>query len=937
MIGSCLRVLSCAGAVLALLPAQIADGQAETADPARPAFADRIVASYDFEEPDNPFEVPADFFRAQSDPSRGIDRPGYPVFNRPIFDQTHARSGGQSVRLPIVRGSVSLRMRPGAVPIFADADYAVTVHARSEGLEHARFRLVVRLLDDQGEPIEGASWSSEPVMPGPAWQPVRVTTRGGVHAEAAFLQADAEVVQPVEYRAPQLGEHQVWPEDFSGSVWIDDLAVTQLPRILLRPATDSGVFVAPGSPALSLLVRDLTGERLVATLTTRDHTGRVVDRQSRPIRSSSEPTAWSPAVGRFGWYRTEAMLESGGSLVTRTSCDFIVAGGPASESDAEGGYGAPDRGRFTLAADSWDPSLLGVVEQVGARTRTHGLALGLWSESLEPGSLRGLNSALGEVYRSTAHAWARPTLTLPVVPAKLRGARPIERTQILPVLRLDHEEWAPFLESSLERLGEVVRRWRVGALGTAPASFDELSETLRLIRQEFSVLVPGPVIDLAWLPGLSFDLLGGSTDLGAVTVHFEAGDGSALVRDAVERWAVSERADRIGMTLAFASSEHGAFAHHGASRELVQRIIEAEAARMRTGGWPRIGYELVEPWSVSPRDGFLRPHPTLAAWRATIDRLQGRRVVADLGFIPGVRVYLLTPIDPESEAGGALVAWNESAPKGEAVVELNLGDDPVTLVDMWGNRSEAIEPLTAEVGQGRAIEFHRIEVGRDPVFVEGIDVNLALFTASVRLADPVLQAVPGPHERMLTLTNPWTVAIDGNAIILEPTERLSNGRRTGWDITPRVRRFSVGPGETVEIPLSIEFSAVEPSGTKPFVVDLALSAGPVLDRVRALSTLEIVLDGIELDARIVEDDSGTDAALEAVVTNTTGEAVDLTIHASARGYPRQSASIVQLPNGASVVRRFMYPAGVTRLRGETIFVGVEDPLRRGRLNRTVDY
>ena len=940
------RALACAAILLVGAPASglwasAISAQPEAGAPAeppsRPAFANREVAVYDFEEPDNPFEVPADFFRAQSDPVRGIDRPGYPVFNRPAFDTAHARSGERSVRLPIVRGSVCLRLRPGGLPVFADADYAVTVHARSEGIEHARFRLVLRLLDDAGEAIDGAEWLGEPVLPGDAWEPVTVSMAGGRYENASFLQIDAEVVQPVEFGTPSLGEHQVWSEDYSGAVWIDDMVVTQLPRIVLRPMARSGVVVEPEAPELSLLVRDLTGERLMVTMVTRDHTGRVVDRQSRPVRSSSVPTVWTPVLPRLGWYRVEAVLESAGVVVTNASCDLVYTTGPGARRDAEGAYDEPDLDRFAYAADGWDPAILSVLPELGAKTRTHGLTLGLWSESLQPEQLEAINEQLSALLRSIDHSWEQPAISLPELPTQLRQVRTADAYDIIPTLMLDLDIWAPYIEPSLERLGEIVRRWRFGALGTVPPQLTDLAASMRHIQDEFAVLVPAPRLGVAWLPSLSFGPLEGVPDLKQVSAYFEPGTGSGVVRDTVDRWVESARSDDAGLTLAFGSATPGRFAASGGAAELVRRIIEAEAAIRTAPSLPSVSYELVEPWAISDREGITMPHPSIAVWRATIDRLSGRRVAADLGFVPGTRVYLLTPHDPESDRGGALVAWNESATPENAVVEINLGDRPVTLVDIWGNRSATVDPMSEAIGQGREIQFHRIELGREPVFVEGIDVDLALFTSSVRLDEPVIQATPGPHTRSITLTNPWQVAIDGNAIILEPAERLLNGRATGWDITPRVRRFNAGPGETIEIPIEISFSAVEASGRKPFVVDLALTSGPMLERVRASSTLDIRLDGIELDARVVIADSGSDAAIELIVTNTTGDTVDLNVHSAARGYPRQSASIVGLQNGASVVRRFMYPGAVSRLTGESIFVGVEDPMRRGRLNRVVPF
>ncbi|MEM1072332.1 MAG: hypothetical protein AAGB48_12010 [Planctomycetota bacterium] len=910
----------------------------------RPDRASRVIAVYDFEEPRNPFEVPGQFFRAQSDPTQGIDRPGYPIFNRAEFDTDYARSGERSVRLPITRGSVSLRLRPGALPIFADADYRVDVSVRADRLEHARFRLVARLLDDRGRPIEGAQWVGEPALPSQDWQTVSLSIQGGRYAGAAFLQVDAEAVQPELYRTDSLEAHQVWPQDFNTAVWIDDLRVTQLPRMMLAPAEPSAVFLLPQRPELRLMVRDLAGEALRVRLTTRDHLGRLVDRQTGPVRSSRTPSIWQPDVPRLGWYRSIAQLEADGTVIMEAATSFIVRDGPASPPDAMGGYPTAEQSRFGLAVTRNANTLVTMLPELAARVRSQGLTIEAWTPDLEPGTIARRAERFSELLRSTNHAWSEPGVALGVVPLTLREDLVVDPDGVIDTLRREPEQWGGYLEPMLERVGDIARRWRLGdGRRVSQTTLDLLGGSLPSIRNEFSVLVPGPRIEPAWPASLGFGPIEAVRDsVAGVAVLFSVGTGSDAVRDAVERFANADWAPDSELALVFDSSPSGVFVGAGAAGELVKRLVTAEAARADAAvSMPRVvtRYELRDPWSIEPRSGAVAPHPTLAAWAASVDRMTGRHIAADLGFVPGTRVYLLTPTEghtEETDPGGALVAWNESADPDEAVVQLNLGSEPVTLVDIWGNRSRPIAPMQQDLGQGRSIEVHRIQLGPDPVFIEGIDVDLALLTASIRLDEPVLQATAGPHERSIILTNPWPVAIDGDLILVEPNERSPDGSSTGWDISPRVKRFSAGPGQTIRVPVELSFARFEPSGPKPVIVDVILRSGPVQERIRASSTLDIRLDGVELVARIVRAESGsTDLALEALITNTTTNPLDLAVLSSAPGYPRQSAAVVQLAPGASTMRRFAYPAGSERLSGRVIYVGVDDPARQGRLNISV--
>ena len=183
------------------------------------------------------------------------------------------------------------------------------------------------------------------------------------------------------------------------------------------------------------------------------------------------------------------------------------------------------------------------------------------------------------------------------------------------------------------------------------------------------------------------------------------------------------------------------------------------------------------------------------------------------------------------------------------------------------------------------------------------------------------------------MTNPCPIAIDGSLVINEPSPRLPSGRPSGWEISPRVLRFTAGPGETVQVPVDLNFSALEQSGLKRLVIDAQMSAGPISERVRATSKFSLELEGVELDVRAIVQPGGADVAVEAVITSTSDVPMDLNLSASVRGYTRQNSSIAQLAPGTSVVRRFLYPNGAARLAGKQIFVGIEDPVRRGRLNK----
>ncbi len=926
-----LVVLAC-GVALWPSPACAQDDQ--------PPTSDRVIAIFDFEEPDNPFDYPGAFFRAQSDPAAGIDRPGYPVFNMAVFDYDSAYSGEASVRLPVRRGSVSLRLRPGVLPIFSDADYRLSCKVRAEGIEHSRFRLVARFLDTNGQPIADSDLYADPILPGTDWETVELVIPGGLTPGAAFLQIDTEVVQPRLLGEAKLGEHQVWNEDYSGDVWVDDVLVEQLPRLSLRTQDDTNIVAAPEYPEFRLLVRDLTGHNLDARLVVRNHFGEIIDEQSRSVTSSQIPSIWTPEINHFGWYTAQVHLASSGHEISIVPLVFCWVPAAIAEEAVDKTI-AKTKGRFGLGAEHFRPELIPLLDELAERLSTDSLMLGAWDADSSAAESRKQARAIGKLSNNVSSTWNRLGITLAEVPVSIRTLLQADGDEVLRVLATQDAESAEavdnMVEPLLDRLGQFVRRWRLGSLHSHTAFWSaDTSEQIASARGLLSLLVPGPIVDIPWSPLYDFSALDDAQALGAVTVHVPGGTGTRAVADVVHRWNESEASKSATLTISLGSEGSEQFGPARAASELVKRmvLIENAVSELNLPRGPDV--ELASPWrwseGLSPE---FMPLPEASAWRATIDRLKRRRVAANLAFEPGTHVYLLTPIDPESERGGALVAWNDTASLNDASVNIFLGDDNVTAIDMWGNTSGTISPKRLDIGGGAGIDIHEIPISTDPVFIEGIDVNLALFTSSIRLDNPVIQATPGPHERIITLTNPWTVAIDGSLIISEPSPRLPSGRQSGWVVSPRVIRFSAAPGEVIEIPISIEFAAVEQAGQKQLVIDVLLSSGPTGERIRSASKFDIELEGIELDVRAIVGANGKDIAIEAVVTNTSLETLDLDLSASARGYPRQGAPITQLVPGASVVRRFMYMDGANRLSGGAVFVGVDDPARLGRLNKSV--
>ncbi len=252
------------------------------------------------------------------------------------------------------------------------------------------------------------------------------------------------------------------------------------------------------------------------------------------------------------------------------------------------------------------------------------------------------------------------------------------------------------------------------------------------------------------------------------------------------------------------------------------------------------------------------------------------------------------------------------------------------------------------LGDG-GLSSHAVPLGDEPLFVEGVDVPLVRFQAGVRLDPPALLSRAGEHEHALVITNPWPTAVNGRYFIVEPGGRGSGssaGRvaavdRT-WDIAPRSGSFSIAPGQTERVPLSISFSPAEESGRKQFVIDVEFSGRAEPRAVRVVRDVELGVPDVRLDVTASVVRAGGEAGggvggvvVEARVSTTRATPITAELFVRAPGFPREQRVISDLAPGETAVRLFSYRDGVEKLAGRTVHVALSLPDGGGRLSKSV--
>ncbi|MDX2146372.1 MAG: hypothetical protein SFZ23_02530 [Planctomycetota bacterium] len=945
-------------------------------EPRRPEAARRVVRVFDFEEKQtNPTPVPRFWVRGQHDPEGGRSRPEFPNWNRALLDFSVARAGEGSVQLPARGGSTSLLLERGVVPVFPGGDYSVSASVMTRGVVLGAAGIRAQLVDLNGMPVQGSRPSVSFVRSEGRWTSIQVSILGSA-TDAAFLSVELLLVQPRERaeleslaagRASSVvdGDRASTPratgpaQDLNAMAWFDDVRVAQLPRIELSTESPGNVVLVPEVPTLQLGMRDLTGQQLSLKVRVRDWDNRIVYEDHVKAGAGTSMTRVPVRVNQFGWYQADVDVHADDEPVGSVSTTFLYlqaararATGRDSRVERAGtrrGILVSDRTRFGVIVESIAP---GVESRVGPMLIRSGVGEASLPLSLLPSdepaerqreALATLRSLLDEL--SLADIPAGLTLTLRGVESASQGG------SWNAIADPASGAW-PSIEPVLDRFGQSVQRWQIGSEPPGAAlGRTSLQQELDRLVGRWSSLVPGPVLGVPWradwLPPQIAAVPGSSSD-GAHFISFLGSEGGwEAARVAGQQWVDDARIGASVPSATFALPPGDTSTSVRARiAEACKRAVELWAVASERGLAPEsLKLALRQPWTTtSASRPWINPEPELALWRNLQDRLAGRRVVGRLQVVPSSSEYVEAPCyilapapGAPPEVGGAIVAWNASALPEQAILRTQPGGGTIEIVDVFGNRRPAPRAMKQELGDDASDESRIVEIplSDTPVFIEGVDTDLARMLGSFRVEPTLLQATGTKHEHAIVLENPFDSTVEGQAWILRPgvIEQSVNGLSTRWRIAPRSIRFQIPAKSTGRIPFVVSFEGSEEAGPKSFVVDLELAADRPYGRVRLSSTLELGLEHLRLEVSARPAEEGEGIIVEAMVLNTGSTPASVNLSVFAPGEPRQRARISELAPGDIAIRRFAYADG-SKLRGQRVLVSMAEIGTGARLNRS---
>lgn len=858
----------------------VAESQSGQDAPRPLASQRRQVALFDFEGAESfRQDLPAPFYRLLSSKT---GRPGLPDFGSVQVDDDVAAEGRWSLRFDVGGAAIVVAVPRAELPVFPQSRYVVTARVRTEGLHHTGARLLARLHDIEGNPIDGTERASAFVRSDGAWQTLSVEPPVDV-----WNAADIVFELQVEHERDKNG--LVHGSDVEGHAWFDQIEVWQLPRVSLSANPSSGVATSPSCPTLHVDVRDLSQNEVTARVEIRDARGFLKRELVDEVPEGRAQFDIAMDGLDPGWYRGTLRVFDGDEQVAQRSQTMAILRSSVERTPLGGG---PQFGLRLGAQES--ATLLRELDQAIALAPDY-IVLPIWlpgeSASLDAPWARTMEDAVDRLL----DIGIEPVFELCGVPKRFVRDERLDSDQLVTLFASEPTVWGGLIGDWMLEFGDGVARWRLtNELASNDERVQRAASQLNTFASEY---VAGQVIELtgnasgkptfgqsaAWSVVQSVDGLGQATAL-ASTIATQGG---------------SEIIAQFEMP----SSEHASDVDR--AEAITRMLVEVWAA-----GAQRL--ELVQPWHM-PADSSNQRAIGLGiegfAFHRVAQALSSRRPEAEVPVSHDVRAVLASGVD------GVLVAWRHDASSAaDDGIEI---DEAHTLV------------LTDALGERRMLaptqQPQRITLSQSPLFLTGVDRNVARFKSSVSVLPNRLNAARGLHQVQLHVENPWPETL---------TVRLRASGPGNWEFLPRSREVAIEPGASVAIPFGLSYPRTQTEGDIMLRFDVFAEAGEthafsmsVPIRVES-ATIEL-----ETEWRLLRDDDHYLLGLLVTVRarNISSEPLMLESFAYAPGYAPMRKVMPKIAPGGTSSRTFRFSDPDGTLLGREIMLGVQGVERPDRV------
>jgi hypothetical protein len=841
--------------------------------------ADRTLKTIDFEERrlGNREELPMHWTK--------VEGPGMPHYVNAHLSTERARSGKYTFQFDLNGGSITYRYNPERVPVRAGAHFRVQTYVQTTALAHARARLTAYFVDIDKRPILASIRHSELYAArseDDPWHALQVELSADRSAQG--LAIELELLQPELYATKTLGKLTLFPQDFRGKAWFDDVTVSQVPQV--RMSTDRpGNILFRGQPLdLQVLVNDRSTDDLAAQLVVTDSKGNTVYQRSGALDIASAENL-GPGQKRMrlelpdlapGWYEASLVMTSKGRYVGRHTLAMVLLAD-------DGHHFRPDDRFGVIATDlpfgGWEqlPQILPLLS--AGRVK-----LAVWTKQAD--IQQGDAERFDKLLIALKELSITPTACLvdppPGVMKRSKGGTWVD------LLDARGEEWQPQLATMIARHANHLDRWQLGADGSEEFVRPQMRVVYDKVYGEFAKLVQHPDLAMPW-PAW-YELEGQLPATVALSVN------SSVLPHQLPLYMQDIRKHQghnLSLTLQLLNREQ--YGREVQIRDLAQRVIYALAADAQR-------LDLPLPFSVSGEGDEIeqQPQELFMIVRTLMSTLSGTTFRGKLMIADGVEAFLF-----DRNGEGLLAMWDKGNRAGSKQLALNLGEHP-RAIDLWGN----VTPLL-RTSADKTNQKVQLTLGPMPIFLVDIDGLLAQLRASVALDRPLIESSFVPHTRRIRFVNPYRQTISGVLKLKAPN---------GWTISPGTFNFSVNPGEAFDRDITLEFPYNSFAGAKTILADFDFQTDGTV-HLSVPVTVNLGLSDLGMQTLAFRD--GKDVVVQQIITNYSDKKIDYTAFAIMQGMARHERLVTNLAPGRSTIKLYRFanaPSGVnTKVR-----VGVKE-------------
>ncbi len=860
---------------------------------AMPAFSQlannghQVVSSFDFEERAVHYQDLPMFW------SKIVNMEGFPHYSRGILSQDRAHSGSYSFKLISDGGSVGFEYDRRRQVVKPGSDCQVTSYVSLKDARDCRAQISCFLTDRLGREIEGSRRYSRLVsiadQTGGDWARVDVYIPGEF-PDARYISVSVWLLQKSQWDKTMAGAN-VFEQNIKAVAWFDDIGIFQLPRVLLKTDQIANVFGPDEEPIVKVELQsagilDYRADMVIRDRNSREifHQGWVLSGVEGEIKINEFPLGDLPA----GLYKARLKIFSSGVLIAVRDMTFARLA-PLQTGNLEGGY---DFG--VLAMDEYSGNIDEIIE-LSKKMQAKIIKMPVWrspaSSSPSILTVKDFDKRLIDLEESRI----RLVATFDKVSSEVASSMDMVGSSLLDVLSQNTQAWQSEIEFILARYALQIPFWQIGPDHAETMQWDpRVKNVAQKLRTEFDKVVRNTKLNVPVEANfnVSFDDVGTRS----VTMYVPSSILPSYIPDYIDV------AQENGLSDVWATIEPLASSMYFEDDVLVdftKRLIYAVKSECEAvfipHPWKKQEVNAIE--GIEVTENFL-------VFRTVSDMLSGAVLLGEFELTHGVPVLLF-----DCNGQGVMVVWDEHHdPRSGDLpreLELYLGERPVA-TDVFGNSHYLAKNNERSV----------LKLTNWPQIVSGIDMDITMLRASVRLEPSVLESSIFSQRARLVFSNPFNTTIMGEARI-----KLDNAGQKYWLVEPQVFNFVLKPGQNFETDLKLKFPSSEQGGNKDFDLGIRVDAEQsyYLD-----IKVPFVVDMKDIDVRVfARKVNNNDMMVQMVMTNNGTEQYSMVtfMYYPDMDYDEKSA---RLEPGTTITRNFIL-RNATEWIGRYVRVGLRDP------------